>query len=244
MASIHEKIRKLLALAADAGAGEAETAAAMAARLMAEHSVTLAEVAASASRERPSVGCRRIRVTAALWETFVVHVVAKACGGAVLREKTESGVALLVYAPEPTIDALLDLASYIRLQVLREAAREVGRIRPPRVRAWKRSFVMGAISRVGERLSAQRRAVAGQSTSASTALALLDDAVELEVKRRHPRLRRTRATAVGAGFENGRAAGDRLDVGAAKVSPPPSARLEDGWTPGVADAQRAGISRG
>lgn len=215
---IHDRIRKLLALAADASAGEAETAAAMAARLMAEHSVTLAQVAASSQREKPSVGCRRIPVSSALWETMVVHVVAAACGGRAIRDKRGADVTVLVYAPEATIDALLDLAAYIRLQVLREAQREVARVCPDRVRAWKRSFIVGAISRAGERLSAQRKAVAATSAAAGTALAKLDVDVDREVKRLHPRLRRGTTMSVGAGFDHGRAAGDRLDVGGAQVS--------------------------
>ena len=224
--AIHDRIRKLLALAADSGAGEAETAASMAARLMAEHSVTLAQLAATSARERPSVGCRRIAVSSALWESMVVHVVAKACGGVVVREKRGADVALLVYAPEATIDSLLDLAAYLRLQVLREASREVARVRPPRVRAWKRSFVVGAISRAGERLMASRRAVAESSQGATAALAVLDDAVEREVQVRHPRLRKGRGLSVGAGYDAGREAGDRLDVGRPSVAPASAARLE------------------
>jgi hypothetical protein len=223
---IHDRIRKLLALAADASAGEAETAAAMAARLMAEHSVTLADVAASSRRERPAVGCRRIVVSSAMWETMVIHVVAQACGGRVIRDKRGSEVSVLTYAPEATIDSLLDLAAYIRLQVLREAAREVARVQPDRVRAWKRSFIVGAISRAGERLRAQRRAVAEASREAGTALAKLDDEVEREVQRRHPRLRSAARVRVGAGYDHGRAAGDRLDVGATQVTQSARARLE------------------
>lgn len=216
---VHEKIRKLLALAADANAGEAETAAAMAARLMAEHAVTLADIAASEIRQKPSVGCRRVGVSAALWESMLVHVVAEACGGVVIREKKGAETALLVYAPEATIDALLDLAAYLRLQVLREAAREATRLRPERVRAWKRSFIVGAISRVGERLRQQRQAVAAESAHAGTALATLDDAVKRHVREQHPRLRSGKRILVGEGYRDGRAAGDRLDVGGAQLRP-------------------------
>lgn len=223
--SIHEKIRKLLALAADAGAGEAETAAAMAARLMAEHAVSLADVAASETRQKPSVGCRQIPVSAAIWESMLVHVVARSCGGVVIRQKAGRETSLLVYAPEAVIDSMLDLAAYLRLQVLREAAKEAARVRPERVRAWKRSFIVGAISRAGERLREQRRQVAEASRQAGTALATLDHDVERHVASKHPRLKTGRRILVGAGFGDGRAAGDRLDVGVTPLRPSEPLRL-------------------
>lgn len=215
--TITDRVRKLLALAADASAGEAETAAAMAARLMAEHGVTLADVAASTERQRPAVGVRHIAVTAAMWEAYLLAVVARACGGDAVLVR-DPARAVLIYAPEALVDGVVDLASYVRLQIVAAAAAEARTVIVPSVRAWKRSFILGAIDRVGERLRAQRQAVAAESISAGTALARLSDDVRLALEAKHPKRRQRGVTfTTAAGIGHGRAAADRMDLGGSKL---------------------------
>jgi hypothetical protein len=74
---IRDRIRKLLALASNnPHEGEASSAAAMAVRLMAEHNISAADVAASAPRERVTIGRRMVPVSCATWEARLAGLVA------------------------------------------------------------------------------------------------------------------------------------------------------------------------
>jgi hypothetical protein len=102
--------------------------------------------------------------------------------------------------------------------------------------AWRRSFIMGFIETVSERLarsaaSADAEAAtgagdepvgAGAAAAASTALVLAgrDDAVAAEVRRRYPRLRTVRIDAGSSprGRAAGRTAGDRAQLDGGELS--------------------------
>ena len=56
-------------------------------------------------------------------------------------------------------------------------------------RTWRNSFLLGAVSRLSQRLNARRNASTQTSIDDSRALVLVTTAVDREIERRHPSLR-------------------------------------------------------
>ncbi|MFE4635493.1 DUF2786 domain-containing protein [Streptomyces sp. NPDC056773] len=93
-------------------------------------------------------------------------------------------------------------------------------------RAWRRSWMLGFIDRVGNRIAAAEanaRGEASAETSAagrSTALVLADraDVVERSYRQAYPRARRGgRTTVSGNGYGDGWTAGGRADIGGRRI---------------------------
>jgi hypothetical protein len=77
--------------------------------------------------------------------------------------------------------------------------------------AWRRSFIIGFVDAVAERMEADRKQAAAESASSSTALVLLDREalVQQDFARRHPRVRSTWVSSGSSadGRDAGRVAG-------------------------------------
>ncbi|MEU2086739.1 DUF2786 domain-containing protein [Streptomyces albus] len=90
------------------------------------------------------------------------------------------------------------------------------------VRAWRRSWLLGFLSKVGQRLRAAEdfaRDQTPQIGGRSTALVLADrsQAAERAKRAKYPRVRKTKTTYSGSGFGEGVAAGARADIGNSRV---------------------------
>ncbi|GAA2242279.1 DUF2786 domain-containing protein [Streptomyces amakusaensis] len=94
------------------------------------------------------------------------------------------------------------------------------------VRAWRRSWLLGFISRVGDRIEeAERRArdeasaeVTAMGRSAALVLADRKSVVERNYRQAYPRARSGgRTTMAGSGFGAGWAAGSRADIGGTRI---------------------------
>ncbi|GHA14865.1 MULTISPECIES: DUF2786 domain-containing protein [Streptomyces] len=103
-----------------------------------------------------------------------------------------------------------------------------------RARAWRRSWLLGYISRVGDRIEdAERRArqeASGQvtATGRSAALVLADRkaVVTRRYRAAYPRTRKARATTfTGTGYGAGWAAGGRADIGGHRIGRTAAAAL-------------------
>lgn len=101
-------------------------------------------------------------------------------------------------------------------------------------RAWRRSWMLGFIDRVGKRIKeaeAKARGEASAETSAagrSTALVLADraDVVERSYRQAYPRARKGgRTTVSGNGYGDGWAAGGRADIGGRRIGGQAAGRI-------------------
>jgi len=238
-----EKVRKLLAKAEDPGC-TAEEAAALndkAAELIAKYGVDRALLAA-ASPDSDPVGDRVVSIFApyALDKSGLLATVAGAlrCRSVRRKEWVGGGYAYAMHLfgfasdlerTELLFTSLLVQASYGL------AAAPVPSWETPA--AFRRSWLAGFTHAVGIRLSeAEQRASSEASSSAagsgpSVALVLADrgQRVERRVEEAYPRLRMSEPRRLrGTGLEGGYAAGQRADLGGARLGRPTPRRLARG----------------
>lgn len=220
---ILDRIKKLLNLAGDASAGEAETAGARAAQMMLEHGISLAQVA-DASRDNVvniSIGARTV-TTRFRWDSALLNHVARASGGlTVLCNQGRPGQYVRLFAPDEVCDSIIATYEYLRVQVTLECSKVFRAERPDRPQAWKRAFFWGAVGRLGERLGGFR-AEAAASSGTSTALVRLDNSVRTRMQEEFPRLGKGKMVRIsnGNGAFHGRQAAGRMDLGGRSIAPP------------------------
>ena len=186
MNAIVDKIRKLRALASSANLNEAAAAAAAAERLIQEHNLAEAEIAASGEApadervEAEEIGTFKGKL--ATWQSnLVVHLMmAYQCSGYWQRTRRNGvivGYRFVAYGRPSDLATFRYQAAFYALEIER-LAQESGQ---GRGRRFLNSFRLGAVRAIGEALAAVRAEVKLAATT--TALAVVDQRAE-EAKRR------------------------------------------------------------
>ncbi|MGA4842096.1 DUF2786 domain-containing protein [Streptomyces sp. G45] len=231
------RIRALLAKAeATNFAEEAESLTAKAAQLMAKYGIEEAMLNdGRADRDAPTD--RKITITNpwAMERVRLINRIAKAMSCELIhlgRNGNGPSREVHVFGYESDIQRAELLYSSLLLQMESSLARQVVPFGES-PRAWRRSWLLGYISRVGTRVEeAERRARndAAHETSAggrSAALVLADRKalVERNYRSAYPRTRSGRTTMRGSGYGDGWAAGGRADIGGRRIGRPAAGAL-------------------
>ncbi|MER7006320.1 DUF2786 domain-containing protein [Dactylosporangium sp. NPDC000555] len=219
-----DKVRKLLAKAEDPACTpqEAEALTAKAAALIAKYGIDQALL--DARQERPHVVGNRLVELAAPYlreKAYLLHVVAAAlrCRSIRLERCTAEGLRASVhlFGFESDVAGVELLYASLLVQAARGMLREPV---PPgqQAAAWRRSWLVGFGSAVAQRFAAASRV--DEPAGPGTALVLADRerAVDVAVSAAYPNVRAGRRRRLsGGGFGAGSAAGQRADLGGARV---------------------------
>ena len=221
-ARVLRRIRALLAKAESTEfPDEAEALTAKAQELMTRHAVDAALLDAGGGATRTAVDTRRVHVDDPYVRAKVQLLGAVAdANGVRLVWYRGLGIATLVGVPAD-LDAVELLFTSLLLQVgqaLGAAERAAGR--PSASRSFRRAFLLGYATRIGERLTSARdraatTAAAEQGVDLLPVLRSRQEAVDDAFTALFPRVRssRSRASTDAAGWWAGRVAADSADVG-------------------------------
>jgi hypothetical protein len=226
--NVLDRVRKLLAKAEDEGVTphEAEALTAKASELMARYGIDRARLGAL-HPESDNPGDRVFDLDNP-WAAVKCHLLsglsqAMRCQ-TVIVPKREQGSRLHVFGYASDIERADILFTSLLVQMQRALARE--QAPEARVRAWRRSWMLGFSSAVIARVrTAEEHAVKAADADQpadggkSTALVLADrsQVIRAQVKQTYPSLRTTRTTYTGSGYESGHREGQRADIGGAKI---------------------------
>jgi hypothetical protein len=225
-----DRVRKLLAKAEDESCTthEAEALTAKASELMARYGIERAQLGAlhpetdkPASRKFPVLnpwGSVKLNLLNGIARALRCQCV----------QTADSGTVLHVFGYASDIERAEMLWTSLLVQQQRALARYQvsARARGNAAKADRRSFLLGFNFAVVARVQAAEERAAEQAEAAdrpeggtSTALVLADRSlvVNAQVNAEYPRLRSSRVTYSGSGYGEGRAAGQKADIGGAKV---------------------------
>jgi Protein of unknown function (DUF2786) len=226
-----ERVRKLLAQAEDESVttAEAEAFTAKAAALMARYGIDRARLGAL-HPETDKQADRKIDVDNP-WADVRAHLLAglaQAMGCQCVLLARHSGQRLHVFGYESDLERVDVLYTSVLLQMASALqAEDVPPNTPARMRAYRRSFLLGYVSAVTARVKqaeeqakgAAEREDAGRE-GPGTALVLADRSAQVKdaLKAAYPETRKRRITYSGGGYGNGHAQGSRADIGGKSVS--------------------------
>ncbi|WP_370064327.1 DUF2786 domain-containing protein [Streptacidiphilus sp. MAP5-3] len=205
---------------------EAELARNRAFAMMAKYGIEQAMVDAAKGTGTPTD--RRITCEApwAMERASLVNVIARAldCKAIFMPRGSGSGRVLHVFGYAGDLDRVELLYTSLLLQMASGlAAQHVPAGQG--VRAWRRSWQLGFVGRVGRRLEEAERGAREEArgettaTGRSVALVLADrqSAVESAFRTAYPRVRTSRTTMTGNGYGSGWAAGGSADIGGRRI---------------------------
>ena len=225
-----DRVRKLLAKAEDEGCtpAEAEALTAKASELMARYGIERAQIGAL-HPETDKPGSKIFDIPNP-WGKVKAHLLAGLAsamrGQCVLLGAKDGAVRLHVFAYSSDIERTEMMWTSLLVQMQRALAQEQVPVAGSRVKAWRRSWMLGYATAVVVRVRAAEAAAVKQADAdgagaggKSTALVLTDRSarVGLAVKEAYPWTRPARATYSGTGYRDGHSAGQRADIGGAKV---------------------------
>lgn len=234
-----QKIAALLALAGNEGATEAEAslAAERAQEMMLKYGISIAEITMNdTAAKRIGADTIRFPVESGDWRIFLADGVAASVGGQMVihsgcwnAETNKPCREFTFICPEGTVESCLDLYRWMEAQLALTSTEEMKNREETWVhgRSWRRSWLVGASSRIASRLKA-RYEQAQDSVETGTALVLMRDAVKDKMDELFPRLgthRTNQSRLNGEAYRKGRSAGGKFDIGGSKVSSGPRARL-------------------
>jgi hypothetical protein len=206
--TILARVRKLLDVAEhpNTPAGEADAAAQAAERLIAKYAIDEALLeAGAATRSTPEVQTIVIDAPYASAKTVLVSAVAAAHGVRAITHSGNSPVRLSLVGFRSDLQLVDLLYTSLLLQATTSLRRQ-----SVTGRAFRRAFLIGFASEVGDRLRAARADAVASTGAPSTALVLRDrdEAVEAATRQQFPRLRSARLTVSdGRGLHAGRRSG-------------------------------------
>lgn len=221
-ATLIEKVQKLLALAESSNEHEATLAAEKAQELMLRYGIELAHIAALADKE-VGIGSNRIGCRIDPWRRALARAVAVANGCDMVytglpRKWTGD---FTFWGPRDTLPGVVTLYQYLEAQLVvisRLEAVKVSHASAARSMQWRRSFLVGAVSRISARLESRARKVEQESAVNSQALVVIRDSVE-SAMRADARARgmvltskRTKSHVHPGAYAAGQEAGDGVDL--------------------------------
>lgn len=222
-----DKVRKLLALAESSNEHEAALAAERAQELMFKYGIELAEVAASRG-ESIKVDKESIHGKLDPWRRILANSVAKSVGGETVVSRVprtwrgridfwgERGVAQAAAALYQYLEAQVTVISAIaattRPEEYATAAQSM---------RWRKSFCMGMVERIDDRLRDRRAKMEVATEGSSTALVVVKSAVERAMDDHYGEdnlsNKSFRVNTDPAAHEDGIGAGDRVDLGDSRL---------------------------
>lgn len=241
MASIIEKLQKLInheRSAREIGSiAEAQTFATKIQKLLAEHKLTMGEVEYQAQERANPIGDERIKVTRGkgMWSAFLAEIIARAYYCKVLRVVGEGS---LIFVGRDT-DRTAAVGTFQRLhrvaltlatseaqkpesvkQIEAYGAAKYGifytaQDRGKAVRHWKKSYLLGFVQAVGERLRESTESVKERATTEGYGLILRDKAAIEEYARDKFEMgsaRTSRQSYSAGAFEAGRRDGSSVSL--------------------------------
>ena len=227
-----EKVRKLLAKAEAEGVTEAEAEAltAKAAELMARYGIDQARL--NAARPGTDILANAKIDIENPWANVRLVLLARIFGAmrcqVIQLSHPGSGARVHVFGYQSDMDRAEMLYTSLLVQMARGLAAQHVPGSGGRAKAWRRSWMLGFTTAVGERVkAAEARATAQADTDdqtaanagKSTALVLADRSVAVRnaLQQEYPQTRTARVTYSGSGYGSGREAGQRADIGGARV---------------------------
>jgi len=230
--TLMDRVRKLLAMAEGDGVtpAEAESFTEKAATLMARYGIERAMLGALHPETDKQSG-RKVSIPNP-WadvRSMMLSKLAKAmrCDAVLLRARDNSRTVHL-FGFESDLERLDVLYTSLLVQMTHALiAEDVPEyLSPARIRAYRRSFLLGYAIEVGERVeAAEARAVDQSKTEDATrkgkgtAMVLSDRslAVRRAKDAQYPTLRKMKITYSGSGYDRGQAEGRRADIGTTRV---------------------------
>lgn len=222
-----DRVRKLLAKAEDEGSTpeEAEALTAKAADLMAKYGIDRALLGAlHPESDKPA---DRKFTAQAPWADVKLHLLAAlatALRCQCVQTRKDDTVVLHVFGYASDLDRAEMLWTSLLVQMARALAKQAVPGYGNSAKAWRRSWMLGYCAAVVARVRAAEEAAvksadADNTTGTSAAVAIIDRtvAVKTNVSQAYPRLKKKRVTYSGNGYGDGHAAGQRADIGGAKV---------------------------
>ena len=232
--TLMERVRKLLAQAEDDGVtpAEAEAFTERAATLMARYGIEKAMLGAL-HPETDKQSDRKVPILNP-WASVRSHLLgrlAKAmrCEAVLLKGRNNSQTVHL-FGFESDLERVDVLYTSLLIQMthalLHEQVPLHASYRPSDTRAYRRSFLLGYVAEVSERVAAAEERAASQSKNEDdtrggpgTALVLADRSLAVRAAKdaAYPKLRNAKITYSGGGYERGQAEGRRADIGTTRV---------------------------
>jgi Protein of unknown function (DUF2786) len=230
-ADLLDRVRKLLAKAEDEGCSpaEAEALTAKAAELMARYGIDRALLGAlHPETDRPA---DRVFTLANPWGDVKRHLLAglaTALRCQCVQTRSAQGTRLHVFGYTSDLGRADLLFTSLLVQMARALAAQAVPGYGGEARAWRRSWMLGYCTAVVSRVRAAEEAAMASASSADAgaeearqpaALVLADRSlvVRRQVAAAYPRLRATRVTYSGGGYGDGYRAGQKADIGGAKL---------------------------
>lgn len=232
---IIDRIKKLLNLSKSDNEEEAALAAARATELMLKHEIEeaqLGEVEEVEDVEEQEADRTGQRVP---WKSTLQNGLALSQGCQMYTstkwdsDKRKKFVAYMIVGQPSKVATIRYMYQYLSNEIDRLADRayrvehrecRASKVDPPSARAWKNAFRLGAASMIYSRLTEQRKkthakAKADGQSTALVVVAKAEEAVELHVKKHHPRMGKAAAASYssGSGYGAGRAAGKKVGLG-------------------------------
>ncbi|MFI2673882.1 DUF2786 domain-containing protein [Streptomyces albidoflavus] len=230
--AILAKIRAILAKAEDRAATpeEAETYFAKAAALMSKYGVERAMLAeVDPSTDKPSTRTITVKGSYLLDRVQLLNSITNALGGQAVRWRAYDGESgkyvqrVELHAYESTLDRVEMLYTSLLLQVF-NGMRQSRPAWGESTTAYRKSWLAGFSQSVYKRLMNAEELAAAQATndhggrSAELVLASREDTILAQFKAAHPRVRIAKRRLTGSGWSEGKAAGQRADLGGTRVS--------------------------
>jgi hypothetical protein len=222
-----DRVRKLLAKAEDEGCSpaEAEALTGKAAELMARYGINRALLGAlRPDTDKPD---DRVFALANPWADVKRHLLAglaTALRCQCVLTRSKEGPRLHVFGYTSDLERADVLFTSLLVQMARALAAQVVPGQGGEARAWRRSYMLGYCSAVITRVKAAEEAAVSHAdgepaAGKSAALVLADRSVVIasSVRAVYPRLRSARVTYSGGGYSEGHRAGQRADIGGARV---------------------------
>jgi hypothetical protein len=225
-----DRVRKLLAKAESevVTPAEAEALTAKAAELMARYGIDRARL--GALRPETDQPADRVFDLDNPWADVKAHLLAGLAMAlrcqCFLLKRPDPGKRVHVFGYSSDLERADILFTSLLVQMARALAAQPAPA--DRVKAWRRSWMLGYCTAVVARVKAAEEAAAASADSdpgdlpdggKSTALVLADRslAVRQLARKAYPRTRKTRVTYSGGGYREGYAEGQKADIGSAKI---------------------------
>jgi hypothetical protein len=236
-----DRVRKLLAKAEADGVTphEAEAFTAKAAELMARYGIDRALL--GALHPETDSPADRVFDLDNPWAAVKGHLLAGLASAlrcqCILLSRPDPGSRVHVFGYQSDLERADILFTSLLVQMARALAAEPMPAVGSRIKAWRRSWMLGYCTAVVARVRAAEEtaaesaeAEAAPAGGASTALVLADRAmtVRRHAERSYPRTRKTRVTYSGNGYQAGYREGQKADIGSTKVGQRGTAALGTG----------------
>jgi hypothetical protein len=224
--TLKERVAKLLRLASNDGATEAEALNAMekAQKLCLAHNIELASISLEENHGSISIDVERECIDiegSGKWRRNLANAVAMAYGGECVFTNNEyygHSVKLHVFAPEGVYPSIVHTFRFIEKWIEETVDWEFA-ISETTVhgRRWKNSWILGAVNRISVRL--QENSKKQESEVNPNALVKIKNDVEKAKDEAFPNARKesSRSRIDGDAYNKGKAAGNNADLGNSKI---------------------------